>query len=68
MPEHAGGATNLTAGTDGYHPAWSPDGGKIAFTTDFERISVMDADGSNVTRLTNGPEVAFGWSWACAAP
>ncbi len=40
-------------------PSWSPDGSKIAFTTnrdggDFE-IYVMNVDGTNLTRLTNSP-------------
>ena len=44
------------------HPSWSPDGKRIAFSSD--RISiggeiyVMDSDGKNVTRLTNGE-----WDW-----
>ncbi|MCH8874415.1 PD40 domain-containing protein, partial [candidate division KSB1 bacterium] len=32
-------------------PAWSPDGTKIVFVRDLD-IYVMDADGSNVKRLT----------------
>jgi TolB protein len=41
------------------HPAWSPDGGKIVFArktgpANFD-IFVMDADGSNLARLTRSP-------------
>ena len=38
-------------------PDWSPDGQCIAFASDrdgYDYIYVMDADGSSVTRLTNG--------------
>ncbi|MBL8147766.1 MAG: PD40 domain-containing protein, partial [Anaerolineae bacterium] len=38
-----------------YHPAWSPDGSEIAFTSDrngFAQIYVMNADGTNQVRLT----------------
>ena len=38
------------------YPAWSPDGSRIAFTSDRDGsvdIYVMNADGSGVTRLTN---------------
>ena len=42
-------------------PAWSPDGKRIAFTSDRERrfgwaIYVIDADGGNLQRLTNNPD------------
>ena len=37
----------------GYDPAWSPDGTKIAFAS-WSGIHVMNADGSDVKRLTNG--------------
>ena len=43
-------------------PAWSPDGTKIAFrsTRDGDNaIFIMDADGSNVTRLTLGTQAAW---------
>jgi Tol biopolymer transport system component len=42
-------------GIDSY-PAWSPDGDKIAFTSQRDgnaNIYVMNADGRDVTRLTN---------------
>jgi Tol biopolymer transport system component len=42
--------------TSNFHPAWSPDGTKIAFgsTRDSNpEIYVMDPNGSNVVRLTN---------------
>jgi Tol biopolymer transport system component len=57
--------TNLTASTDTSvsesDPAWSPNGSKIAFSSDLNSksalgsndIYVMDADGSNSERLTN---------------
>jgi Tol biopolymer transport system component len=41
--------------TEGSHPAWSPDGRRIAFTrnsNDRWDIYLMDADGSNVMRRT----------------
>ena len=53
------GMVNLTnSGVDGA-PSWSADGGKIAFAAtrsgDFQsKIYVMDADGSGVTRITDG--------------
>jgi Tol biopolymer transport system component len=47
---------NLTKGTGyDYKPAWSPDGSRIAFTRRdglHSTIFTMNADGSNVTRIT----------------
>ena len=52
--------TRLTPpGREAQYPAWSPDGRRIAFTyveTGGFSIYVMDATGTNVKRLTNGPE------------
>jgi len=50
------GLTNLTQNPDrDWAPAWSPDGSKIAFRSHrgegYNNLYVMDADGSNQTRL-----------------
>lgn len=48
---------NLTAHVaDDINPAWSPDGSKIAFLSNrngANRLFVMDADGTNVTQITD---------------
>jgi Tol biopolymer transport system component len=54
------------------HPAWSPDGSRIAFVRGFwdpdAGIYVMDVDGSDLHRITNGgwgddrPEIDPAWS------
>ena len=44
--------------TSNFHPAWSPDGTKIAFASTRDsnpEIFVMDPNGFNVTRLTFNP-------------
>lgn len=48
---------NLTTADSDEEPAWSPDGSKIAFTSQRDgrlEIYVMNANGSNQTRLTYG--------------
>ena len=54
--------TGLTRLTDNsvvdIHPAWSPDGTRIAFTSDsnwYSEIYVINADGTGLTRLTDNP-------------
>ena len=37
----------------GGFPDWSPDGSKIVFVSTFDRLSVMDADGANVTGISD---------------
>lgn len=46
-----------TSGENEFQPAYSPDGGRIAFTSsqNGNEIFVMDADGTNRIRLTNNP-------------
>lgn len=49
-----------------YNPCWSPDGKKIVFNSDRDgnnEIYVMDADGSNVKRLTNNSTADYDPSW-----
>ena len=70
--------TNNTA-AENTNPSWSPDGDKIAFTSRVEiqrssitgiamdgnyEIFVMDADGSNQTRLTDDPARDADPSWS----
>jgi TolB protein len=50
-----------------YLPVWSPDGSKLAFTTNRDgnpEIYVMNRDGSGVRRLTNSPAIDVTPTWA----
>lgn len=47
-------------GVDSWHPRWSPDGGRIAYIATFRRtasIFIMNADGTDKHRITDGIEV-----------
>jgi TolB protein len=50
-----------------YRPVWSPDGEKIAFTSDRELrydVYVMDADGTNLRRLTHDRADDYAPAWS----
>ena len=51
-----------------FDPAWSPDGGRLAFAStrdaDNYEIYVMNADGTGQTRLTNDPVVEYNPAWS----
>ena len=52
---------------DDFRPDWSPDGRKIAFTTNRDgnlEIYLMNADGSGPTRLTNNAASDRGPKWS----
>ena len=63
IPAGGGGAILITQTGHEYHPAWSPDGTKIVFSstrdglfhnnTPARELYRMNADGSSVIRLTN---------------
>ena len=58
MNQDGSGETILSSGTRDVFSDWSPDGAKILFTSARDgnwKIYVMDADGSNQTRITNDP-------------
>ncbi len=55
------------SGSDEAFPAWSPDGQKIAFTSRRDgdnEIYVIQADGSNLQRLTNHTADDFSPAWS----
>jgi Tol biopolymer transport system component len=71
MDPNGSNQTNLTNSPDAADasPNWSPDGTKIAFNSnkdnsDNSEIYVMDANGSNVVRLTNNPAGDYAPVWS----
>lgn len=57
MPAAGGTITHLAAG---WSPAWSPDSRTIVFARS-DGLFTMNADGSNITRLTTGIDGAPAW-------
>ncbi len=55
---------------NGYQPAWSPDGSKLAFTSGGSNIHSINADGSGLTQITSPPieglrnDYDFGPAWS----
>lgn len=48
-------------------PAWSPDGSQVAFTSNRDgqaEVYVMNADGSDIRRLTNHPGIDTSPTWS----
>ena len=68
---YTGSAMNLTRSPASHqrYPSWSPDGARIAFTSDRDsayNLFVMDADGGNVRQLTHEapPRVVYFPNWS----
>jgi hypothetical protein len=66
-------ALRLTESEPGgsFMPAWSPDGARIAFSTNRDgdlEVYVMNADGSGVANLTRNPGTDEGWAYPTWSP
>jgi len=62
---NADGAGRTLVRENGRWPAWSPDGRKIVYTRarfDEQGLWIMNADGTDSTRITDGQDVEAAWS------
>ena len=62
-----GGPVELTSVSENTQPSFSPDGRRIAFSSERatqSQIWVMDADGSNQVQVSNDPLGAFWPAWS----
>lgn len=71
IDEDGNGMRNLTNDPvyfyDDYYPLWSPNGDKIAFASDrdgYDKIYLVNSDGSQLTRLINITNNDGGYSWS----
>ena len=59
--------THGSPANQNYLPAWSPDGSKIAFTSNRDgnpEIYIMNSDGSGLRRMTNNPAIDVTPTWS----
>ena len=66
QPSEDEGRERFQPGSWDQYPSWSPDGTRIAFTSDRDgndEIYIMNADGANQTRITSNPDVDASPSW-----
>ena len=64
--EDGSGRRTLTPQNLDFHPAWSPDGRRIAFQRE-ATLYLMNADGSHVRRLTARAAIDGSPAWRPAA-